>query len=135
MKEDKTFKENYDRIQELDKKRTQGKWHIGHINEQCDVLMDVDSGEGEIAEDVYEDNAKFIAAAPQMAEMLREMYEANANPPYLVKADGTLQRQDLVELEAKIEKYEKALRAIIVTGDKVSMIKTAQQALTEKDIT
>jgi len=62
---------NYKELVELDGKRTQGEWHIGHINEDYKELMDIECGGVDIAEDVVDFNASFIASAPEAVRMLK----------------------------------------------------------------
>jgi len=64
-------------ILELDSKRTQGDWAIGHINENIDTMDVISVLQGEIiAEDVASHNAGLIATVPLMVEIIKEQQEA-----------------------------------------------------------
>ncbi len=71
------MKIDLEKLKELANKAPKGPWHIGHINQNFDDLMDVESYDGiNIGEDIVQQTANYLCAAnPQTILKLIELIE------------------------------------------------------------
>lgn len=58
-----TIKEFIQNCREVEVKSSKSPWHVGHISEVEGSRLDIDSPDRPIAEDVFEDEARFIIFA------------------------------------------------------------------------
>lgn len=116
------------RILELLGNITEGKWGIGHINDDFGFMDVISTYQGEIiAEDVAEHNALAIVELPEMVEIIKQQQEG-------LKTYRDVHIVDSVIAEKQQAKLDKAIEALeeIVNGDGYTCSRTrAQQALKE----
>lgn len=104
-------KQKYNEIMKLLGNITDGKWGIGHINDDFGIMDIISTDQGEIiAEDVAEHNAVAIVILPLIAEMLKEIMEKNKELKSYWVSDVQEMSKIYEQQQAKIERYEAALR-------------------------
>lgn len=80
---------NLQKLRELEEKRTQGRWWIGHISEIIPNAVDIDSADGAIADNVYGSyNQIFICEFTNHAKALLDVVEAAKEVQNLNKSLG-----------------------------------------------
>lgn len=108
-------------VLELDGNRAQGKWMLGGCSGRMITVAGGYCGDGFLADVDIKDNAAFIAAAPLMAQIIRQqqalLVEARGALEYAweriyINVDGDCELKHPFELERVIRAHGKLTAAI-----------------------